>query len=76
MKSKFTAVLILLISSLFVNSQVFAADKVNLNGPEWLGFLKLDKNQLMAIKTAFEKALSSPIDAEQQCFGNTWLQLQ
>jgi len=32
-----------------------------------LGSLKLDKKQLEAIKTAFEKALNAPIDAEEQC---------
>lgn len=44
-----------------------AANSVNLNSGDWLGHLKLEKNQLSSIKTAFEKALNSPIDAEQQC---------
>jgi len=53
--------------SLFLSSQSFAAAKVNLNGPEWLGHLKLEKNQLKSIQKAFKKALDAPVDAEQQC---------
>ena len=49
-----------------MSGQTMAAS-VNLNGGDWLGHLKLDKKQLSSIKTAFEKALTSPIDAEQQC---------
>jgi len=44
-----------------------AAAKVNLNGPQWLGHLKLEKTQLKSIQKAFKKALTSPVDAEQQC---------
>lgn len=54
-------------SALAFAGQTFAANAVNLNGPEWLGQLKLDKGQLGKIKTAVETALNSPIDAEQQC---------
>ncbi|MDH5300741.1 MAG: hypothetical protein OEW58_05195 [Gammaproteobacteria bacterium] len=43
------------------------AANVNLNSPQWLGGLKLEKNQLKDISKAVEKALSSPIDASQQC---------
>ena len=67
MKTKLSAVLLVLAAVFLFNNQAFAAKGVNLNGPNWLGHLKLDKKQLSAIKTAFEKALSSPIDAEQQC---------
>lgn len=66
LKSKLSAVLLLSAASLFVSGQTMAAS-VNLNGGDWLGHLKLDKKQLSSIKSAFEKALKSPIDAEQQC---------
>jgi len=65
-KSKLTAILLIVVATTFFSSQIFAA-KVNLNGAQWLGHLKLDKTQLNSIKTAFEKALNAPIDAEQQC---------
>ena len=65
MKTKLIA-MIAGIATAFFCGQLFAA-KVNLNGPEWLGHLKLEKSQLESIKTAFEKALNAPIDAEQQC---------
>jgi hypothetical protein len=55
------------VSALAFASQSFAANAVNLNSPEWLGQLKLDKNQLGKIKTAVEGALNAPVDAEQQC---------
>jgi len=66
-KSKLTLFLLVIAVSFFISSTSIAANKVNLNGPNWLGHLKLDKNQLSSIKTAFEKALTSSIDAEQQC---------
>ena len=66
MKSKLSAVLLIIASTFFISGQSMAAS-VNLNGGDWLGHLKLDKKQLSSIKTAFEKALTSPIDAEQQC---------
>ncbi len=44
-----------------------SAATVNINSPEWLGNLKLDKAQLMAIKKAVTKALEAPIDQEIQC---------
>jgi len=65
-KSKLSAVLLIIASTLFISGQSMAAS-VNLNSTNWLGHLKLDKKQLSSIKTAFEKALTSPIDAEQQC---------
>ena len=67
MKFKILSVLLLSAVSVFFMAQASAAATVNLNGPEWLGHLKLDKKQLAKIKTAFEKALNAPIDAEQQC---------
>ncbi|HFD33037.1 MAG TPA: hypothetical protein ENJ28_10095 [Gammaproteobacteria bacterium] len=72
MKSKLTAILLIVIASLFLSGQAMAGAKVNLNGPEWLGHLKLDKKQLKAIQKAFKKALDAPVDAEQQC-GNVRL---
>lgn len=66
MKSKISAIFLISIASLFFSAQAAAAT-VNLNSNEWLGALKLDKNQLSTIKSAFEKALNAPIDAEQQC---------
>ncbi|HFE39513.1 MAG TPA: hypothetical protein ENK06_14050 [Gammaproteobacteria bacterium] len=67
MKSKLLTVLFIIATTFFISGQAMAVQSVNLNGPQWLGHLKLDKKQLKAIKTAFEKALNSPIDAEQQC---------
>ncbi len=52
---------------LFIGSSQAIANVVNINAPEWLGGLKLDQTQLNNIKEAVEKALASPIDAEQQC---------
>lgn len=66
MKSKLTGIILIVVASTFFSGQLFAA-KVNLNGSQWLGHLKLEKNQLSSIKKAFEKALSAPIDSEQQC---------
>jgi len=43
------------------------AATVNINTPEWLGNLKLDKDQLAAIKKAITEALEAPIDQEIQC---------
>lgn len=40
---------------------------IKLTAPEILGSLNLDKTRLTAIKTAIERALDGPIDAEQQC---------
>lgn len=65
-KAKISAIFLISIVSLFFTAQVSAAT-LNLNSGEWLGSLKLDKKQLSSIKNAFEKALSAPIDAEQQC---------
>lgn len=67
MKTKFTAVCLIVIASFFLAGQSIAASKVKLNSAQWLGHLKLDNKQLKSIKTAFEKALNSPVDAEQQC---------
>ncbi len=67
MKSKLSAVVLIVAATFIFSGQVVAAKSVNLNSSIWLGHLKLDKKQLGAIKTAFEKALTSPIDAEQQC---------
>ena len=66
MKYKLYAIILVVAATLFVSGQTMAAT-VNLNGGSWLGHLKLDKKQLSSIKTAFEKALNSPVDAEQQC---------
>ncbi len=44
-----------------------SAATVNINTPEWLGNLKLDKNQLTEIKKQITKALDSPIDTELEC---------
>ncbi|HFD91739.1 MAG TPA: hypothetical protein ENJ22_00445 [Gammaproteobacteria bacterium] len=43
------------------------AATVNINAPEWLGNLKLDKKQLTEIKKQVTKALDSPIDTELEC---------
>ncbi|NOY70849.1 MAG: hypothetical protein GXP14_00485 [Gammaproteobacteria bacterium] len=44
-----------------------SAEEVKLNSSSWLGNLKLEDGQLIAIKKAMEKALNAPIDASQQC---------
>lgn len=44
-----------------------SAATINLNSPEWLGNLKLDKKQLTEIKKQVTKALNSPIDTELEC---------
>ena len=67
MKSKLTAVFLIVFASIFLTGNAMAAAKVNLNGADWLGHLKLEKTQLKAITKAFKKALNSPVDAEQQC---------
>ncbi|MDH5233240.1 MAG: hypothetical protein OEY38_24575, partial [Gammaproteobacteria bacterium] len=56
----------LLATLLFTSSQVLASN-INLNSGEWLGGMKLDAAQMKQIKSAVEKALKAPIDAEQQC---------
>jgi len=66
-KSKLSAVFLIVFASVFVTGQAVAAAKVNLNGANWLGHLKLEKSQLKSIQTAFKKALDAPVDAEQQC---------
>lgn len=67
MKSKLTAVFLIIFASVFLTGNAMAAAKVNLNGADWLGHLKLEKAQLKSIQTAFKKALDAPVDAEQQC---------
>ena len=66
MKNKLIGLFLISIVSLFFSAQISAAT-INLNSSEWLGSLKLDQKQLNSVKTAFEKALNAPIDAEQQC---------
>jgi len=66
-KSKLTAIFLIIFASVFVSGQAMAAAKVNLNGADWLGHLKLETTQLKAIQKAFKKALDAPVDAEQQC---------
>jgi len=66
-KSKLTAVFLIIFASVFLTGQATAATGVNLNGPNWLGHLKLEKAKLKAIQKAFKKALDAPVDAEQQC---------
>ncbi len=66
MKIKSIAVVMASVVSLFIIAQASAAS-VNLNSAQWLGPLKLEEKQLTPIKKAFEKALSAPLDAEQQC---------
>lgn len=64
-----------LLTAVFLGSCIFglslsnasAANSVNLNSPQWLGNLKLDKSQLKSITKAVKKALDAPIDAHQQC---------
>ncbi|MDX1810977.1 MAG: hypothetical protein R3240_03460 [Gammaproteobacteria bacterium] len=63
---KLIAIFIVSIASLIFVGQAAAAT-INLSSDEWLGELKLDKKQLTTIKSAVEKALNAPIDAEQQC---------
>lgn len=59
---------VLLGSCLFGLSMTNAsAGSVNLKDGRWLGSLDLDKKQMTKIKSAVEKALNAPIDAEQQC---------
>lgn|GEM_PF-1114191 len=60
----FTAVSFLLIGLVPL---VSTAATININSPEWLGHLKLNKKQLMHIKKAVTKALHSPIDNEIEC---------
>jgi len=50
-----------------VGAGTASADTVKINSSGWLGSLKLESNQLVAIKKAMEKALDAPIDAAQQC---------
>ncbi len=58
--------------SLFIIGPGYAANAININAPLWLGNLKLPKTQLQAIKKSVEKAMTSAIDAEQQC-GDVYL---
>ena len=44
-----------------------SAATIKLSSPEWLGSLGLEKKQLDKIADAAEKALTAPVDAEQQC---------
>jgi len=67
MKSKLSAAVLIIATTFILSGQAMAAKSVNLNSSSWLGQLKLDKKQMGAITTAFKKALTSPIDAEQQC---------
>ncbi len=46
---------------------VASAATININTPEWLGNLKLDKKQLAEIKKQVAKSLDSPIDTELEC---------
>jgi len=61
------ALLLALFTIATLGSQAVTASTINLNSPAWLGSLKLDTTQLNSVKTAIEKALTAPIDAEQQC---------
>ena len=56
-----------LIAIAALGSQGVAASTINLNAPAWLGSLELNSNQLNSVKKAIEKALTAPIDVEQQC---------
>ncbi|MDX1251729.1 MAG: hypothetical protein IDH49_05685 [Gammaproteobacteria bacterium] len=44
-----------------------SANAIDLDSPEWLGNYKLDQKQLAAVKAAMERAMTAPIDVEQQC---------
>lgn len=55
------------IGMFIVSGQAVAASTIKLNSKEWLGHLKLDNKQLKSIKSAVEKAMKAPVDAEQQC---------
>ncbi len=57
----------LLLSGIMTLPGALQASTVNINSPEWLGNLKLDKDQLTAIKEAITEALEAPIDQEIQC---------
>ncbi len=57
----------LLLSALAFLPFTVSAATVNINAPEWLGGLKLDKAQLANIKKAVIESLEAPIDQEIQC---------
>ncbi len=57
----------LLLAALVFMPFAVSAATVNINAPEWLGNLKLDKAQLSNIKKAVKEALDAPIDQEIQC---------
>ena len=59
--------MILLLGGIMIVPGTLQAATVNINTPEWLGNLKLDKDQLTAIKKAITEALEAPIDQEIQC---------
>ena len=59
--------MILLLGGIMIVPGALQAATVNINSPKWLGNLKLDKDQLMAIKKAITEALEAPIDQEIQC---------
>ncbi|MFQ5487790.1 MAG: hypothetical protein ACE5ET_05020 [Gammaproteobacteria bacterium] len=56
-----------LLSALAFMPFAASAATVNINAPQWLGNLKLDKTQLSNIKKAVKEALEAPIDQEIQC---------
>lgn len=62
-----TFALFILITGLIMAAGQASAATINLNSAEWLGSLKLNSKQLNSIKTAVEKAMTAPVDAEQQC---------
>lgn len=50
-----------------------SVNAIDLDSPEWLGNYKLDQKRLAAVKAAMERAMTAPIDVEQQCAEDTGL---
>lgn len=65
--SRLVIAAIISICFLVVGVGAASAEVVKINSGSWLGNLKLENSQLIAIKKAMEKALDAPIDVEQQC---------
>ena len=59
--------LVLTSALLLIGAGQAMAATVNINAPEWLGSLKLSKEELQKIRDAVEKALTAPIDETFQC---------
>lgn len=75
MKKTILGVFLLMVAWVGLPGGAVAAEPnvIDLDSPEWLGNYKLDPKKLASVKAAMERAMTAPIDVEQQCAEDTGL---